>query len=55
MVAKNKIHIPHAQNIPFYIRLVTKISSFALRKIHEQYFKVLHATPDNPLGSCNGT
>ncbi|CAG8696391.1 10298_t:CDS:2 [Cetraspora pellucida] len=55
MVAKDKTQIPHAQNIPFYAQLVTKISLFALRKIHEQFLKASRATPDNPLGPCNNT
>ncbi|CAG8796659.1 6011_t:CDS:1, partial [Racocetra fulgida] len=46
---------PHKQNITFYAELITKISSYALKKMHEQFDKVLHATLVNPLESYTGT
>lgn len=55
MVEKNKTRIPHSQNIPFYSRLVSHISLYALKKIHEQFIKASHATYDNPLEPCTGT
>ncbi|CAG8841462.1 10257_t:CDS:2, partial [Gigaspora margarita] len=54
MISKDKTRIPHAQNIPFYSRLISKVSSFALSRIHEQYLKVSRATLNNPLEPCNG-
>ncbi|CAG8718170.1 4817_t:CDS:2, partial [Racocetra persica] len=51
MVAKDKTQVSHEQNILFYAELITKISSYALKKEHEQFDKVLHAFPVNPLES----
>ncbi|CAG8685334.1 1971_t:CDS:2, partial [Racocetra persica] len=54
MVAKEKTQIPHELNIPFYRELINKVSSFALRKVYEQFTKVLSATPANSLPPCTG-
>ncbi|CAG8517934.1 46487_t:CDS:2 [Gigaspora margarita] len=49
------MRIPHKQNILFYRELVTKVSSFVLKKVHEQYLKVLTANSTEPLPACTGT
>ncbi|CAG8589426.1 19464_t:CDS:2, partial [Racocetra persica] len=53
MISKDKTHILHTQNISFYSRLISKVSLFALRRIHEQYLKVSCAITNNPLKPCN--
>ncbi|CAG8802378.1 6852_t:CDS:2, partial [Cetraspora pellucida] len=55
MAAQDKVHILHTQNIPFYSKLITKVSIFALKKLHEQYLKAICATSDNLLESCSST
>ncbi|CAG8675038.1 30343_t:CDS:1, partial [Gigaspora margarita] len=47
-----KTWIPHEQNILFYHEVVTKISLFALQKVHEQLLKTMSANFDNSLSSC---
>ncbi|CAG8753618.1 21745_t:CDS:2, partial [Gigaspora margarita] len=32
-----------------------KVSTFALKKVHEQFIKASNATPENPLWPCSGT
>ncbi|CAG8615011.1 927_t:CDS:10 [Gigaspora margarita] len=53
--SKEKTRILYEQNIPFNHKVVTKISSFALRKVYEQYHKAISANSANPLPSCTGT
>ena len=55
MISQEMIRIPQAQNKPFYAQVVTKVSMFALKKVHEQFLKVSNATPENPLQPCSGT
>ncbi|CAG8781695.1 8393_t:CDS:1, partial [Racocetra persica] len=49
------IKILHAQNIPFYAEVVTKVSTFILKKVHEQFLKASNAILENPLQPCSGT
>ncbi|CAG8746078.1 8130_t:CDS:2, partial [Racocetra fulgida] len=55
IIAKDKIRTFHTHNIPFYARVINKVSSFSLNKVHEQFIKASHTTLDNPLTSCKGT
>ncbi|CAG8653325.1 30988_t:CDS:1, partial [Gigaspora margarita] len=52
LVEKSKTCVPHTYNIPFYARLVTNISLYALKKIHKQFTKASYASYDNPLKPC---
>ncbi|CAG8829720.1 27693_t:CDS:1, partial [Gigaspora margarita] len=54
LIAKDKTHIPYAQNTSFYSRLIFKVSSFALSKVHKQFLKASSATYDSPLELYNG-
>ncbi|CAG8791740.1 20059_t:CDS:2 [Gigaspora margarita] len=55
LVEKSKTRVSHTHNIPFYARLVTNISLYALKKIHEQFTKALHASYNNPLKPYTGS
>ncbi|KAH6567826.1 hypothetical protein BASA62_005787 [Batrachochytrium salamandrivorans] len=54
MVGKDRIRTPHALNIPFYSQVVNNISSFALKKVHQEFLKASRAS-DHPLGPCHCT
>ncbi|CAG8796095.1 45502_t:CDS:1, partial [Gigaspora margarita] len=43
-----------AQNKPFYAQVITKVSTFALKKVHEQFIIASNATLANLLQLCNG-
>ncbi|CAG8668060.1 1788_t:CDS:2, partial [Acaulospora morrowiae] len=55
MISQEMIRIPHAQAKPLYLQVITKVSIFALKKVHEQLLKVSCATLKNPLQLCSGT
>ncbi|RHZ63686.1 hypothetical protein Glove_328g60 [Diversispora epigaea] len=55
MTSQEMIRIPQTQNQPFYAQIVTKISTFALKKVHEQFLKVSKTTPKDLLQSCSRT
>ncbi|CAG8477335.1 10462_t:CDS:2 [Scutellospora calospora] len=56
MVAAKRIHFPvFAHNNQFYANVRGKVSSFALKKINEEYKKVSRATVQNPLPPCSGS
>ncbi|CAG8805413.1 7694_t:CDS:2 [Cetraspora pellucida] len=54
MISQEIIRIPQAQNKPFYAQVVTKVSTFALKKVHEQFLKASSVTSENPLQPCSG-
>ncbi|CAG8719131.1 17336_t:CDS:2 [Cetraspora pellucida] len=53
MISQEMIQIPQAQNKSFYAQVVTKVSTFALKKVHEQFLKASSVTPENPLQPCS--
>ncbi|CAG8659342.1 8612_t:CDS:1, partial [Cetraspora pellucida] len=56
MIASERIRIPvFATNDVLYTNVKGKISTFALKKINEQYQKVKHATAQEPLPPCTGS
>ncbi|CAG8795034.1 32068_t:CDS:2, partial [Gigaspora margarita] len=55
MISQEMIRIPQAQNKPFYAQVITKVSAFALKKVHKQFLMVSNATPENLLQPCSGT
>ncbi|KAH9248286.1 hypothetical protein BASA81_014090 [Batrachochytrium salamandrivorans] len=54
MVGKDRIRTPHALNTPFYSQVINNISSFALKKVHQEFLKASRAS-DYPLGPCHCT
>ena len=56
MIASDRIHLPiFAHNNPLYANIKGKVSTFALKKINEQYQKATHATTQKPLLPCTGS
>lgn len=54
LISQEMIRVPHAYNKPLYAQVVTKVSAFALKKVHEQFLMAFNATPENPLQPCAG-
>ncbi|CAG8756463.1 10541_t:CDS:2, partial [Gigaspora margarita] len=54
MVASERIYFPvFAHNSQFYMNVRGKVSSFALKKINEEYKKAFRAIAQNPLPPCS--
>ncbi|CAG8828339.1 24001_t:CDS:2, partial [Gigaspora margarita] len=53
IVAQEMIRIPQAQNKLFYAQVVTKVSTFALKKVYEQFQIASNTTPESPLQPCS--
>ncbi|CAG8799244.1 23178_t:CDS:2 [Gigaspora margarita] len=55
MISQKMIRISQAYNKPFYAQVITKVSTFALKKVHEQFLIASNAIPKNLLQHCSGT
>ena len=54
LISSEMIRVPHTLQSPFFALVVTKVSSFALEKVLEEYEKAMRASREAPLPPCNG-
>ncbi|CAJ0836910.1 6421_t:CDS:2, partial [Entrophospora sp. SA101] len=54
MISSERLKVQHVYRIALFEPLLSRVSVFALKKIHDEWIKASNATLDSPLNPCSG-
>ncbi|CAJ0767110.1 18905_t:CDS:2, partial [Entrophospora sp. SA101] len=54
MISSERLKVQHVYRIALFEPLLSRVSVFALKKIHDEWIKASNATLESPLNPCSG-